>query len=99
MPATARYEEIALHRSELELVKRENDALRRRIQELERSLRNRRQPDVGRSRSGSTSTSASMPQMTHSSRQEQSHSTDDDDDNDMVNVGESAGSIGFGGGH
>ncbi|MCJ1355685.1 MAG: hypothetical protein MMC33_005677 [Icmadophila ericetorum] len=33
-----RYEEVAYYRSELEAAKRENDALRRRIQELERSL-------------------------------------------------------------
>lgn len=36
--AAARYEEAAYHRSELEAVKRENEALRQRIRDLERSL-------------------------------------------------------------
>ncbi len=39
--AAARYEEAAYHRSELEAVKRENDALRQRIRDLERSLSGR----------------------------------------------------------
>lgn len=36
--AAARYEEAAFHRAELESVKRENEALRQRIKDLERSL-------------------------------------------------------------
>ncbi|CAI4213371.1 unnamed protein product [Parascedosporium putredinis] len=36
LPATARYEETAFYRSELEVAKKENDALRRRVRELER---------------------------------------------------------------
>ena len=39
---SARYEEVTHHRLELEAAKRENEALRRRIQELERSLRTHR---------------------------------------------------------
>ena len=38
IPVSPRYEEVAYHRAELEAAKRENDALRRRIQELERCL-------------------------------------------------------------
>lgn len=37
LPGTARYEETAFYRAELESVKRENEALRRRIRELERA--------------------------------------------------------------
>ena len=36
--AAARYEEAALHRAELEAVKRENEILRARVKELERNL-------------------------------------------------------------
>lgn len=39
--AAARYEEAAFHRAELESVKRENEALRQRIRDLERSLGSR----------------------------------------------------------
>ena len=39
--AAARYEEAAYHRSELEAVKRENEALRQKIRDLERSLNGR----------------------------------------------------------
>jgi hypothetical protein len=39
--AAARYEEAAFHRAELESVKKENEALRQRIRELERSLGSR----------------------------------------------------------
>lgn len=60
MPATARYEETAFYRSELELAKRENEALKRRIRELERLVRERRAGDAGRVRSESVSTSASV---------------------------------------
>jgi hypothetical protein len=42
--AAARYEEAAFHRAELESVKRENEALRQRIRELERSLGGRTAP-------------------------------------------------------
>ncbi|AEO64371.1 uncharacterized protein THITE_2110472 [Thermothielavioides terrestris NRRL 8126] len=36
LPATSRFEETALRRAELEEIKRENEALRRRVRELER---------------------------------------------------------------
>lgn len=40
--STTRYEEAARHRAELEVVKRENESLRRRVRELEKILRERR---------------------------------------------------------
>ena len=89
IPATQRYEEIAHHRSELELVKRENEALRRRIRELERNLHGRRESATDLSRQDSVSTNASVP------RQPQSATEDEED---AVNVGESAGSAGVGAG-
>lgn len=90
---TSRYEEAAHHRSELDIVKRENESLRRRIRELERSLNSRRQPDMGRNRSDSASTGTSVPPNSRG------HPVLIDDDDDVVNVGESAGSVGVGGGH
>lgn len=64
MPTTGRYEETAYHRLELDSVKRENETLKRRIRELERTLRARRQSDASlsqsRTRSESVSTSASV---------------------------------------
>lgn len=90
---TSRYEEAAHHRSELDIVKRENESLRRRIRDLERSLNSRRQSDIGRDRSDSASTGTSVPP---SSRV---RTVLMDDDDDAVNVGESAGSVGVGGGH
>ncbi|KAI0014739.1 hypothetical protein F4780DRAFT_170900 [Xylariomycetidae sp. FL0641] len=64
MPATLRYEETAHFRHELDAAKRENDMLKRRIKELERTLRDRRESDAsrggGRDRSGSTSTTTSI---------------------------------------
>lgn len=43
--AAARYEEAAFHRAELEAVKKENEALRQRIKDLEKSLSNRSQEE------------------------------------------------------
>lgn len=65
IPATARYEEAVFYRSELDGAKRENEALKRRVRELERMLRERRGPaggggDAGRPRSESVSTTASV---------------------------------------
>ena len=59
---TARYEETAFYRSELEVAKRENEVLKRRIRELERMVRERRASDAGssRQRSESVSTVASV---------------------------------------
>lgn len=79
--ATSRYEEAAYYRSELDVLKRENDNLRRRVKELERSLNEHRQSSNSRSRSDSGQTIIN------------------DDDDESVNVGESAGSVGVGGGH
>lgn len=52
VPTTARYEETAFHRQELEAVKKENEALKRRIRELEILMRQKREED-GRGRSES----------------------------------------------
>jgi len=90
IPSTQRYEEATHQRSELEIVKRENEALRRRIRELERSLSNRRESVTGLSRRESISTNASVPP--HGPRPTA------EDLEDAVNVGESAGSVGVGGG-
>lgn len=61
MPATLRYEETAFHRQELDGVKRENEALKRRIRDLERMVRERRASDAStRPRSESVSTTASV---------------------------------------
>ena len=94
--ATARYEEAAHHRAELEAVKRENEALRRRIRDLERSLGTNRRPDVGRDRSEFASTSASVPQAPNNHGLTQSANQEDEDE--AVRLGESAGSLGVGGG-
>ena len=85
VPATPRYEEATHHRTELEMVKRENEALRRRVQELERSLVSQREPAAtDLSRQNSVSTNASVPPHLPLAR----------DDDDVVNVGESARSSG-----
>lgn len=76
-------------------MKRENEALRRRIQELERSLSSRRQSGIGITRSGSVSTNASVPPTAGTG----GRGRGTEEDEDAVHVGESAGSVGFGGGH
>ncbi|KAK2053553.1 hypothetical protein LY76DRAFT_581580 [Colletotrichum caudatum] len=55
MPTTSRYEETALHRQELENAKKENEALKQRIRDLEKLVREK---TAGRERSGSTGSSA-----------------------------------------
>jgi hypothetical protein len=60
MPATSRYEETAFYRAELDSVKKENEALKQRIRELEAAVRERRASDASRGRSESVSTTASM---------------------------------------
>ncbi|CCC06678.1 hypothetical protein SMACR_00704 [Sordaria macrospora] len=72
LPGTPRFEETAFYRGELENVKRENEALKRRVRELERMVRERRASDASRAsqggagslaprtRSDSTSTTASV---------------------------------------
>ena len=96
--STTRFEEAAHHRSELDIVKRENEVLRRRIQELERSLSSSRRSGTGQTRSASVSTNASMPPATGGSTQRHGRGAVDDDE-DAVNVGESAVSVGLGAGH
>ncbi|KAK4093339.1 hypothetical protein PCL_03511 [Purpureocillium lilacinum] len=59
MAATTRYEETAFYRSELETAKKENEALKRRIRDLERMLQSRRASETSRTRSESVSTTAS----------------------------------------
>lgn len=61
MPTTGRYEEAAYHRHELEAVKRENEALKQKIRDLERLVREGRlaRQEETRTRSESVSTSAS----------------------------------------
>lgn len=57
MPTTPRYEEVLLHRQELEEAKKENERLRRRVRELEAVVRGRRESST--SARGSVSASAS----------------------------------------
>ncbi|KAI4162858.1 MAG: hypothetical protein LQ342_003575 [Letrouitia transgressa] len=94
--ATARYEEAAHHRSELEMVKRENDMLRRRIRELERNLSSHRTSLAEHTRSDSESTGVSVAPTTGAGA---GQSRVMEEDEDTVHVGESAGSLGVGGGH
>lgn len=60
MPATMRYEETAFYRNELEVAKKENDALKKKVRDLEKQMRERRASDVSRTRSESVSTTASV---------------------------------------
>ncbi|OTB09451.1 hypothetical protein M426DRAFT_316002 [Hypoxylon sp. CI-4A] len=64
VPGTPRYEEMTHYRQEYEIAKRENEALKKRIKELERVLRERQQSETSRvgsvrDRSESVSTTAS----------------------------------------
>ncbi|KAJ4415575.1 hypothetical protein N0V85_002656 [Neurospora sp. IMI 360204] len=54
LPGTPRYEETVFYRGELENVKRENEALKRRVRELERMVRERRASDASRASQGGT---------------------------------------------
>lgn len=49
MLATARFEDVAHHRHELEAAKRENEALKRRIVELEAKLKAQKENDASAS--------------------------------------------------
>ncbi|KAI8944523.1 hypothetical protein F4801DRAFT_206854 [Xylaria longipes] len=64
LPATLRYEETIHYRNELEVAKRENEALKKRVKALEKKLRERRESDPessrARSESGSAAVSVSM---------------------------------------
>ncbi|KAM3454352.1 hypothetical protein MY3296_003035 [Beauveria thailandica] len=66
MPATARYEETAFYRNELETAKKENEMLKKRVRELEKMVRERRESGASRhvrSESVSTTASASVVPM------------------------------------
>jgi len=90
---TGRYEETAHHRHELEAVKRENEALKERIRELERMLsRTSRQGDPSRTRSESVSTTASVRDNTTGVLLGRERENEADDE--VVRVGESARSTG-----
>lgn len=93
---SARYEEVTHQRAELDIVKRENENLRRRIRDLERSLRSRRQSEGDRLRSDSASTGISVRSAAVAGTRDISNTENEED---AVRVGESAGSIGVGGGH
>lgn len=90
--STARYEEAAQSRAELEIVRQENEALRRRVRELERTLTSRRQSDAGLSRSQSASTNASATLVAGRGQRAE-------EEEESVNVGESAASLSVGRGH
>ena len=78
-------------------MKKENEALRRRVRELERSLNSRRQEEVVRRRSDSTSTGVSVQSAAVGNTMERGGGGNVEDE-DVVHVGESAGSVGVGGG-
>lgn len=60
MPATVRYEETAHYRGELEAAKKENEALKKRVRELEKMMRDKsRDNSRVRPRSDSVSTTVS----------------------------------------
>ena len=92
--STPRYEEAAHHRIQLDSVKRENEALKRRIRELERNLSHRRRAGSELTRSESLSTNASIPSNTGGGIQARGSGMVEDED-DGVRVGESAGSLGL----
>lgn len=96
VPTTGRYEEAAYHRHELDSVKRENEALKRRIRDLERTIRERRQSDASRTRSESVSTSASVNNRDSVGGVGRGREREKDGEGeDVVRVGESARSGGL----
>lgn len=105
IPTTGRYDETAFYRHELDSVKRENEALKRRIRELERTIRDRRQSDASvadpRTRSESVSTSASMSNTNRDSiggvgrGREREKESEVQGQEEVVRVGESARSGGL----
>jgi len=70
LPATHRYEETAFYRSELDTAKRENDALRRRVRELEKMVRQQQR------QRRDTSTSSSRQQQQQQQVQQAPSGTD-----------------------
>lgn len=93
VPTTGRYEETAYHRQELDAVKRENETLKRRIRDLERTLRARRPSDASRTRSESVSTTASVRDR-EVSGVGRGREREKEGEEDAVRVGESARSAG-----
>lgn len=65
----SRYEEAAYHRAELEAVKRENEALRRRVRELERCLSEARRADRGSGRAAARMEDEDMAAEEHAGEQ------------------------------
>ena len=61
LPGTPRYEETASYRGELENAKKENEALKRRVRELERMVRERRASDASRASQGGSGSLAPRP--------------------------------------
>ncbi|KAL2760003.1 hypothetical protein ACRALDRAFT_2024086 [Sodiomyces alcalophilus JCM 7366] len=61
VPGTARYEEALLQREQLENTMRENEALKKRIRELERMVRERRSESISTTTSTGTGVNVSVP--------------------------------------
>ena len=102
---SARYEEAAFHRQELDSVRRENEALKRRIRDLERMVRAGRERRgiegvaTGRDRSESVSTTASAAvgsvRDSMGSGVGRGRERDREGEEEVVRVGESARSGGL----
>ncbi|KAI0449678.1 hypothetical protein F5B21DRAFT_33161 [Xylaria acuta] len=60
LPATLRYEETIHYRNELEVAKRENEALKKRVKALEKKLRERKETDSESSRPRTESATESV---------------------------------------
>ena len=69
LPTTPRYEEVLLHRSEMEEVRRENEKLRRRVRELEAMVRGRRRESAVSTASASVSARGSVSAASASDRE------------------------------
>jgi predicted nucleic acid-binding Zn-ribbon protein len=57
--STPRYEEVAQHKAELDEVKKENEALKQRIRDLERQIRGNNDADGQRGRRGAPQSQSS----------------------------------------
>lgn len=68
MPTTPRYEEVLLHKQELEEAKKENERLRKRVRELEAMVRGRRTSSVSTRGEGVPSGSVSERERSTSVR-------------------------------
>jgi hypothetical protein len=108
--ATSRYEETAFYRQELETVKRENEALKQQIRDLERKIRERRPSDAsrpsqghasqqrqaGRQRSESVSTTASVSVAASTTGAGASIAAQREERPRVVSMLSTAGSVGVG---